>query len=125
MNENFLVIKLEFSYNPNKKKFSSANSDEDDSMSEMTSQVSWKKITPGGVITKAGNAEEFNTGDWRSTRPVFIKEKCKQCMLCCPVCPDSSIPVSDDGKREDFDYKHCKGCGICAKACPFGAIEME
>ena len=52
------------------------------------------------------------------------EEKCRQCLLCVPVCPDSSIPVSE-GKRREFDYDHCKGCGICAKVCPFGAIEMK
>ena len=51
-------------------------------------------------------------------------DKCRQCLLCAPVCPDSSIPVKN-GKRLDFDYDHCKGCGICAKACPFGAITMK
>ena len=51
-------------------------------------------------------------------------DKCKQCLLCAPVCPDSSIPVVN-GMRGDFDYDHCKGCGICVKACPFGAIEMK
>ena len=51
-------------------------------------------------------------------------EKCKQCLLCAPACPDSCIPVADK-KRLEFDYDHCKGCGICVKACPFGAITME
>ena len=52
------------------------------------------------------------------------EDKCKQCLLCVPVCPDSCIPVKDM-KRGAFDYDHCKGCGICVKACPFGAITME
>lgn len=56
--------------------------------------------------------------------PKFIEEKCKQCLLCVPVCPDSSIPVKE-GKRLDFDLDHCKGCGICEKACPFDAIIMK
>ena len=26
----------------------------------------WQDLTPGGVITQSGNAQEFKTGDWRS-----------------------------------------------------------
>ena len=43
--------------------------------------------------------------------------KLKQCLLCVPVCPDSSIPVTD-GKRAAFDYDRpfaandAKYCGI-------------
>lgn len=89
----------------------------------ITEDIKWQDITPGGVVYEAGSAERFRTGDWRSNRPIFIEEKCKQCLLCAPCCPDSSIPVKD-GKRLDFDMEHCKGCGICAKACPFDAIKM-
>lgn len=85
----------------------------------------WEDTTCGGVIYQAGNSEEFKTGSWRSYRPEFIAEKCKQCGLCYPVCPDNSIPVKPDGTREDFDFDFCKGCGVCAKACPFGAIVMK
>jgi pyruvate ferredoxin oxidoreductase delta subunit len=86
--------------------------------------VSWKDITVGGTITDAGNAELFNTGDWRSMKPIWIEDKCKQCLLCYPVCPDTAILVDKDGKRMDFNYEHCKGCGICAKVCPFKAIDF-
>ena len=51
-------------------------------------------------------------------------EKCVNCLLCAPFCPDSCIPVVD-GKRQDFDYEHCKGCGICASVCSFKAIAMK
>ncbi|MCK9479487.1 MAG: 4Fe-4S binding protein [Firmicutes bacterium] len=87
--------------------------------------VNWKEISPGGVINEPGNSDKFKTGDWRSVKPVWIKENCKQCMLCFPVCPDSSIPIDENGKRLDFDFDHCKGCGICAEVCPFSAIEMK
>ena len=87
--------------------------------------VAWQDITPGGVIRDAGSANEFLTGDWRSEAPVWIEEKCKQCLLCFPVCPDSSIPLKDDGKRGNFDFDHCKGCMVCKEVCPFGAIEKE
>ena len=86
-------------------------------------QVNWKNISPGGAITQSGSADLFKTGDWRTMIPIFNEDKCKQCLLCVPVCPDSSIPVKNN-KRLDFDYDHCKGCGICAKVCPFGAIEF-
>ncbi len=89
----------------------------------ITPDVSWKDITPGGTIFEGGTAEHFNTGDWRTMRPVFIESKCKQCLLCAPVCPDSSIPVKDS-KRLDFNFNHCKGCGVCVKVCPFQAIDF-
>lgn len=87
--------------------------------------IPWQELTPGGTILDAGNAKDFETGSWRSVKPKYISEKCTQCGLCFPVCPEDSIPVSSDQKRGDFDYKSCKGCGICAKVCPFHAIEME
>jgi len=90
---------------------------------EMNETMNWKELTPGGTIYTAGNAENFNTGDWRVNKPIFKEDKCIQCLLCAPVCPDTSIPVKD-GKRLDFDYDHCKGCAICAEVCPVDAIEM-
>lgn len=85
----------------------------------------WQKLTPGGDIYEAGNSKEFKTGDWRSTTPVWIPEKCIHCGLCYPVCPEDSIPVGKDQKRGDFDYESCKGCGVCAKVCPTKCIEMK
>lgn len=85
--------------------------------------VSWKDISIGGNITGGGTSKEFKTGEWRVDTPKFNEGKCSQCLLCIPVCPDSSIPVVGK-KRLDFDFEHCKGCGICAKVCPFEAIEM-
>ena len=79
----------------------------------------------GGAIYTNGNSKNFKTGNWRSVKPIFIEEKCKQCGLCFPVCPDDSIPVNSEQKRKEFDYDMCKGCGVCAKVCPFGAIVME
>lgn len=88
---------------------------------KVTEQITWQEISPAGEVYESGTARLVNTGDWRTMIPTFIAEKCKHCMLCVPVCPDSSIPVKD-GKRLDFDFMHCKGCGVCWKVCPFGAI---
>ena len=81
-------------------------------------------LTEGLQLFAGGTSRLFKTGEWRTNTPVLDPDKCRQCLLCAPVCPDSSIPVKK-GKRLDFDYDHCKGCGICAKACPFGAITMK
>ena len=95
----------------------------DNLMKHINEQNAWHELTPGGMIYGSGNSEHFNTGEWRVAIPTFIEDKCKQCLLCVPVCPDSSIPVVDS-KRLDFDFDHCKGCGICYKVCPFDAITV-
>ena len=87
---------------------------------EINNNTPWQDMTEGGTIYDAGNSKTFKTGDWRSMKPVFDSEKCKQCGLCFPVCPEN-----EDQKRENFNYDFCKGCGVCSKVCPFGAITME
>jgi 2-oxoacid:acceptor oxidoreductase delta subunit (pyruvate/2-ketoisovalerate family) len=86
----------------------------------------WKDLPQGGIIPEGGTAAEFNTGDWRSQKPLWDEEKCINCLQCWVNCPDSSIKVADQ-KMIGIDYKHCKGCGICAEVCPpkAGAIHME
>lgn len=93
-------------------------------LSKQGLDVKWRDMTLGASVMNAGGSVEFNTGEWRVDTPKYISEKCKQCLLCIPVCPDSSI-IMEGSKRLDFDFDHCKGCGICAKVCPFGAIEMR
>ena len=58
----------------------------------------WQQLTPGGEIYEPATSLAFNTGDWRTQTPVFLADKCKQCLLCVPYCPDSAIPVKD-GRR--------------------------
>lgn len=83
----------------------------------------WKEIPPGGLIDDPGNSEQYETGSWRSHRPVIDMERCTNCMICWVYCPDSSITV-EDGKVTGIDVTHCKGCGICAQECPRKAIKM-
>ena len=93
-------------------------------ISNINEQSPCEDLTEGLMIFAGGTSKQFMTGQWRTSTPLFDKEKCKQCLLCAPVCPDGCIPVKD-GRRDDFDLDHCKGCGICEKACPFGAITMQ
>ena len=93
-------------------------------VTKINEQTPHQDLTEGLMIFAGGTTKLFNTGEWRTNTPIFHADLCKQCLLCAPVCPDSSIPVKE-GKRGDFDYDHCKGCGICANVCPFNAIEMR
>ena len=93
-------------------------------ISKLGVKATWQELTEGMVVAGAGTSKEFYTGEWSSVKPVFIEDKCKQCLLCVPVCPDSCIPVQDK-KRGEFDVLHCKGCGICKKICNKGAISFE
>ena len=83
----------------------------------------WKEIPIGGLILDAGNSEEYETGSWRSSRPIIDMDRCSHCMICWVFCPDSAVLV-EDGKVIGIDLAHCKGCGICAQECSRRAISM-
>ncbi len=87
--------------------------------------ATWRDVPRGGVIPRGGNAAEYQTGDWRSARPIHDADLCIQCRLCWVYCPDSSILTNEEGEVIGIDYDHCKGCGICAAECPKeGAMTM-
>ena len=56
--------------------------------------VKWQDITLACDVFEGGTAAAIETGDWRTIKPVIDWDKCKQCLLCAPVCPDMSIPVT-------------------------------
>jgi pyruvate ferredoxin oxidoreductase delta subunit len=94
-------------------------------MKDVRDFESWNhtQIPIGGVSIEAGNSVDYETGGWRSERPVWDQDKCTNCMLCWIHCPDSSILVKDQ-EMVGIDYQHCKGCGICAVECRFEALQM-
>ena len=95
-------------------------------MSTESGKKGWRDLPIGGIILDAGGAEAYETGSWRSFRPIHDPEKCIHCLRCWAFCPDSAM-LQKDGKIVGIDYTHCKGCGICAKECPdkVQAIEMK
>lgn len=93
-------------------------------LNKLGEDCKWTDLTCGLQMYKPATSKEFKTGEWTAIKPEFFEDRCKQCLLCVPCCPDSAIPVKDY-KRQNFDYDHCKGCGICVKVCPFKAIEMK
>ena len=94
------------------------------SAKDINENTRWQDLTDGLQIYEPATSKNFLTGEWRTNTPVLDQEKCRNCLLCVPYCPDSSIPVKN-GKRLDFDYDHCKGCGICVKACPMDVLEIK
>jgi pyruvate ferredoxin oxidoreductase gamma subunit len=84
---------------------------------------SWHELLPGCVLTEAGNAKEYRTGDWKSAHPVWNNEKCIKCGICYLFCPEGCIREKQDGYFE-ADLYYCKGCGICARECWTEAITM-
>lgn len=90
----------------------------------MKKKKGWKEIPIGGLIDKGGTARAYNTGSWRTFKPVVDHAKCINCLQCWIYCPDSAVLVKD-GKMVGFDMEHCKGCGICAEVCPVKCIKME
>jgi pyruvate ferredoxin oxidoreductase delta subunit len=87
------------------------------------SALTWKDIEIGSIVTDAGSASRYRTGDWRSQKPIFDLEKCIKCGLCYIYCPEGCINQNAQGDFE-ADMYYCKGCGICARECPKDVITM-
>ncbi len=86
----------------------------------------WRELPLGGVITRGGNAADYQTGTWRTSRPLWQSENCIHCLTCWVFCPegafqleDAKTPAGKDRKQiAAIDYYHCKGCGLCVRECP-------
>lgn len=92
----------------------------------MTQLLGWRDVPLGGIIFHGGSSDDYETGGWRTFRPVRDDEKCSHCLRCWIYCPDSAV-IIEDGKVVGYDMEHCKGCGMCARECPTrcSAVSME
>ena len=95
-------------------------------MSDKYRLKKWQELAPGGVITEGGNAADYETGTWRTWRPVWKEENCIHCLTCWVFCPEEAFCLKDgktaagkDRKEiKEVNYFYCKGCGLCVKECP-------
>ncbi len=85
--------------------------------------LNWQELNIGILIDEAGVAVEYETGDWKSRKPVLDKTKCIKCGFCFLYCPEGCVRPNEEGYFI-ADLKYCKGCGICANECPKKAITM-
>ncbi len=92
-------------------------------MVKSESELTWKDIEIGAIVVEPGSASQYETGGWRSQRPIFDNSKCNKCGLCYIFCPDACLEQDmDEYFRVNLFY--CKGCGICASECRRKAITI-
>jgi len=86
-------------------------------------ELTWKDLEIGSIVTEPGNASQYQTGDWRTQRPILDTGKCIKCGLCYIFCPEGCIEPNPEGYFE-ANLFYCKGCGICARECWTKVITM-
>lgn len=92
-------------------------------MTKPEDELTWRDLEIGSIVTEPGSASQYQTGSWRTEKPIIELDKCNKCGLCYIFCPDAAIEVNDEGYPE-VNLFYCKGCGICAAECPKRAITV-
>ena len=92
-------------------------------MPKSESELTWKDLEIGSIVTEPGNARQYQTGYWRSQRPTYDFDRCIKCGICQIFCPEGCVEQNAEGYLE-ADLFYCKGCGICARECWTKVITM-
>ena len=59
----------------------------------------------------------------RKTPGYYVGKDCIGCRMCCYVCPQKCIDITNNSAV--IDQRHCLHCGRCAETCPKQAIEKR
>ncbi len=92
-------------------------------MTKREDELTWKDLRIGSIVAEPGSASQYQTGTWRSQRPLLDSSKCIKCGMCYIFCPEGCIEQNAEGYFE-ANLFYCKGCGICARECWPKAITM-
>ena len=92
-------------------------------MAKSESELTWRDLEIGSIVTEPANARQYQTGYWRSQRPTYNFDRCIKCGICQMFCPEGCIVQNPEGCFE-ADMFYCKGCGICARECWTKVITM-
>ena len=92
-------------------------------MPKSESELTWRDLNIGSIVTEPGSASQYQTGYWRSQRPTYDFNRCIKCGICQLFCPEGCIEQNADGYFE-ANLFYCKGCGICARECWTKVINM-
>lgn len=87
--------------------------------------MDWRELPIGGFILEAGNSVAYETGTWRTMKPVRHPENCINCLTCWVLCPEDAFALREGltpgGRKRseiaDINLYHCKGCGLCVREC--------
>jgi pyruvate ferredoxin oxidoreductase delta subunit len=93
-------------------------------MAKSDSELTYKDLEIGNIVTEPGSARQYESGTWRSQRPTYEFSRCIKCGLCALYCPEGCIAQNEDSHFV-ADLFYCKGCGVCARECPTRTITMQ